>query len=94
LHNRILIGRKIRVLDEGCSALFYRLRSAVRRTPADGAPRPPAVHRGDESSWHVSLNNPTDRELRTTCRTGFELPGLKLPRMQVTVPAGGYLVLH
>ena len=50
--------------------------------------------RGDESSWHVSLNNPTDRELRTTCRTGFELPGLKLPRMQVTVPAGGYLVLH
>jgi hypothetical protein len=49
--------------------------------------------RGDDSSWHVSLNNPTERELRTSCRVGFDLPGLEPPRQQVTVPSGGYFVL-
>ncbi len=49
---------------------------------------------GGSRAWHVSLNNPTDREIRTTCRAGFDLPGLSLREVSVILPPGGYSALQ
>jgi len=45
------------------------------------------------SSWHVSVNNPTDQALTATFRQAMDLPGFRFEETTRTVPAGGYLVL-
>jgi hypothetical protein len=53
--------------------------------------------RGDDgkpASWHVSLNNPTDEAIDTTCRSALAVPGLDLGEKDVSVPPGGYVVLR
>jgi hypothetical protein len=49
---------------------------------------------GQASSWHVSAQNPTDRDLTATFRRAIDLPGLAPPTAAVTIPAGGYVVLQ
>jgi len=49
--------------------------------------------RGRPASWHVSANNPTDRDLTATFRVAIDLPGLRVPAGGVAIPAGGYVVL-
>jgi hypothetical protein len=44
--------------------------------------------------WHVSVNNPTDQSVTTTLRKAMDLPGLAFESQKVTVPAGGYVVVH
>lgn len=44
--------------------------------------------------WHVAVNNPTDRSIRTTLRCSMVLPGLDLPDSPVTLPPGGYVVIR
>ena len=48
----------------------------------------------DPHRWHVSVNNPTDRKIRTTLRQVMDLPGLSLPATEITLPAGGYTVVE
>jgi len=43
--------------------------------------------------WHVSVNNPTDKDIRTTLRQAIDLPGFSFPTATVSIPAGGYEVL-
>jgi len=50
--------------------------------------------RGGPASWHVSVNNPTDQEIRATFRTAIDIPGLDLSPRTMTVPPGAYLFLH
>jgi hypothetical protein len=50
--------------------------------------------RRGHASWHVSVNNPTDREIRATFRTAIDIPGLDLSPRTMTVPPGAYLILH
>lgn len=50
--------------------------------------------RGLPSSWHVSVQNPGDDDVRATFSLALELPGLTVPHDAVTVPAGGYVVLQ
>ncbi len=44
--------------------------------------------------WHVSVNNPTDSSITTTLRKVMNLPGLNFTQQNITIPAGGYLVLE
>jgi len=44
--------------------------------------------------WHVSVNNPTDRTIRTTLRGSMVLPGLDFPETPLTLAPGAYAVLH
>jgi hypothetical protein len=50
--------------------------------------------RGTASSWHVSVNNPTERVVTAKFRTAMQLEGITLPVEAVTIPAGGYVVLQ
>ena len=43
--------------------------------------------------WHVSVNNPTDRDIRTTLRQAIDLPGLCFRKTTISLPAGGYKAL-
>jgi hypothetical protein len=47
-----------------------------------------------DGRWHVSVHNPGHGELRTTCRAAMALPGLALEATEVTVEAGGRVVLR
>lgn len=49
--------------------------------------------RGLAESWHVSVNNPTDTDVRARFRSAMDLAGLTLPTQPVTIPAGGTVVL-
>ena len=42
----------------------------------------------------MSVYNPGHGELRTTCRAAMALPGLALEATEVTVDAGGRVVLR
>jgi hypothetical protein len=44
-------------------------------------------------TWRVAVNNPTDREIVTTCRANLQAPGLELGETTVTLAPGGYAVL-
>jgi len=43
--------------------------------------------------WHVSINNPTDKTITTTLKKTMELPGFDFPTQEVSVQAGGYIVI-
>ena len=58
----------------------------IQVTPKDG--------RGERDSWHVSVNNPTDLEIRAVFRRAMPLAGLEIDERAVVVPAGGYVVLQ
>ena len=47
-----------------------------------------------EGHWHVSVHNPGPTELRTSCHAAMRVPGLDLEPAEVTVPAGGRIVLR
>ena len=47
----------------------------------------------DSQRWHVSVNNPTDKDIRTTLRQAIDLPGFFFRKTIVSIPAGGYKVL-
>ena len=49
---------------------------------------------GTPPRWHVSVNNPGDREVATVLQQAMVLPGLEFARRPVAVPAGGYVVLQ
>jgi len=43
--------------------------------------------------WHVAVNNPTDRPIKTVLRRSMDLPGFNFPDMPVDLPAGAYRVV-
>jgi hypothetical protein len=44
--------------------------------------------------WHVSVNNPTDREVTTMLRKAMDLPGFVFTQMKVTFQPGEYRVIQ
>ena len=44
--------------------------------------------------YHVAVNNPTDKPIKTTLRKCMDLPGFEFPDTVVEVAAGGYLVVR
>lgn len=47
------------------------------------------------AKWHVSVNNPTDREITTTLRAGMEMPGFEFSKRELTLKPGEYrLLMH
>jgi hypothetical protein len=44
-------------------------------------------------AYHVAVNNPTDRPIKTTLKKCLDLPGFEFPDQPITVPAGGYVVV-
>jgi len=45
-------------------------------------------------TWHVSVNNPTDRPITTTLRKAMDLPGLQFPEGRITLRPGAYVVIR
>jgi len=43
--------------------------------------------------WHVSVNNPTDKEIAATLTKNIKLPGLDFPEQNITLKSGEYQVL-
>ncbi|HGJ67192.1 TPA: hypothetical protein ENS27_17665 [bacterium] len=43
--------------------------------------------------WHVSVNNPTDKPIKTTLKKTMELPGFDFATQEISIPAGGYIVI-
>lgn len=44
--------------------------------------------------WHVAVNNPTDKPIRTTLAKGMDLPELILPEGPITIAPGEYRVVR
>jgi hypothetical protein len=44
--------------------------------------------------WHVSVNNPTDKEVTTTLRKAMDLPGFAFAEMRITFQPGEYRVIE
>jgi hypothetical protein len=44
--------------------------------------------------YHVAVNNPTDRPIRSVLKRAMALPGFEFADTPVDVPPGGYLVVH
>lgn len=49
---------------------------------------------GKEGSWHVSVNNPTDKPVTAELSRRLDLPGLKLTKTRVTLRPGEYRILE
>ena len=49
---------------------------------------------GKNGSWHISLNNPTDKVIETTVTKRIDLPGLKFTTQKVTLQPGEYRILE
>jgi len=49
---------------------------------------------GTPDRWHVSVNNPTDREITTTLHAAMALPGLDFPDRTLTLKPGEYVVVQ
>jgi hypothetical protein len=49
---------------------------------------------GAPPRWHVSVNNPTDREIRASLRSAMDLPGLSFEDREIIVRAGEYVVIQ
>ena len=49
---------------------------------------------GKEGSWHVSVNNPTDRPVTAELYRRIDLPGLKLAKTRITLRPGEYRILE
>jgi len=45
------------------------------------------------AQYHVAVNNPTDKPIRTTLRRCMDLPGFTFPDTPLDVPAGAYVVV-
>jgi len=43
--------------------------------------------------WHISINNPTDKEITATLTKNMKLPGLDFPEQNITLKPGEYQVL-
>ncbi len=43
--------------------------------------------------WHVAVNNPTDKPIKTTLRKCMDLPGFDFPDKEIEVAPGGYQVV-
>jgi hypothetical protein len=53
------------------------------------------THLSDKpAQWHVAVNNPTDKPIKTTLRRNMDLPGFELPDTPIEVAAGGYVVVR
>jgi len=76
----VMIGHPV-VADEAGKECFIQ----VTRINDGDARRPPA--------WHVSINNPTDKPVRTTLRAAMDLPGLAIPEKAITLQPGEYRVI-
>ncbi|HEY3418697.1 MAG TPA: hypothetical protein VGM23_17620 [Armatimonadota bacterium] len=46
------------------------------------------------ASYHVAVNNPTDKSIRTVLKKCMDLPGFNFPNTPIEVPAGGYVVVR
>ena len=44
--------------------------------------------------WHVSVNNPTDRTVRTKLHKAMDLPGLSFPDTELELKPGEYVVVR
>ncbi|HEY3417746.1 MAG TPA: hypothetical protein VGM23_12755 [Armatimonadota bacterium] len=44
--------------------------------------------------YHVAVNNPTDKPIKTTLKKSMNLPAFDFPDTPVEVPAGGYMVIR
>ncbi|MBI2298733.1 MAG: hypothetical protein HYU66_07255 [Armatimonadetes bacterium] len=44
--------------------------------------------------WHIAVNNPADRPLKTVLRKNLDLPGLGFADTPVELPAGAYQVVY
>jgi hypothetical protein len=51
------------------------------------------VYEGPDQ-WHVSVNNPTDKPIKTTLHKAMDLPGLEFRDKMLTVKPGEYVVLQ
>ncbi|MBI4023834.1 MAG: hypothetical protein HY360_02570 [Verrucomicrobia bacterium] len=52
-----------------------------------------AMLNDNPAEYHVGVNNPTDKPIRTMLRKCMELPGFEFPDQEIDVPAGGYVVM-
>lgn len=48
----------------------------------------------DKPEYHLAVNNPTDKPIKTTLKKNMDLPGFELPDTPVEVAAGGYVVVR
>jgi hypothetical protein len=49
---------------------------------------------GSPPRWHVSVNNPTNREIRATLHKAMNLPGLSFEDREIVVGSGEYVVIQ
>lgn len=43
--------------------------------------------------WHISVNNPTDKEITATLTKNMDLPGFEFPEHNITLKPGEYQLL-
>jgi len=55
---------------------------------------PRSRKKGRGYQWHIAVNNPTDKPVKATFRTGMKLPGLAFRAKTLAIPAGGHVVLQ
>ncbi len=80
-NTHVLAGHPI-VADAAGKDLFIQ----VTRINDGGEQTPPA--------WHLSVNNPTDKPVRTTLKRAMDLAGLEFTEQTLTLQPGEYRVLN
>jgi hypothetical protein len=76
------------VADAGGAELFIQVTALPRIAEGEKGVR---AARGEQPvRWHVSVNNPTDRVIKTTLRRAMELPGLNFCEKTVTLAPDAY----
>ncbi|MCM8768184.1 MAG: hypothetical protein NC911_00640 [Candidatus Omnitrophica bacterium] len=48
----------------------------------------------DPHKWHISVNNPTDKTVKTKIKKVIDLPGMKFTEKEVVLNPGSYIVLE